>query len=78
MAWSDGPTPAQIGAWANLVKWDLPDVLINEACKFIEKNMTRKEISEELGRTRDLYMKRKITEDSCFNSPVWDKFKAKR
>lgn len=78
MAWSDGPTPAQIGAWANLVKWELPVDLINEACKFIEKSMTRKEISEELGRARELYMKRKLTKDSCFNSPVWDKFKAKQ
>ena len=38
MAWSDGPTQAQIGAWANLVKWELPVDLINEACKFIEKS----------------------------------------
>ena len=78
MAWTDDPTPAQIGAWANLVKWDLSDVLINEACKYIEKNFTRKQISEELGRTRELYIKRRLNEKACFDAPVWDGFRAKQ
>lgn len=78
MAWTDGATQAQIGAWANLVKWSLPDVLVNEGCKFIENKLTRKQISEELGRIRELYIAHKLDEKSCFNSTVWDEFKAKQ
>lgn len=78
MAWSDGPTKAQVNALWRLMQWALlPNDVLNEAVTWLEKRVDRKQMSEELGRIRSLYIDRKLDKISCFDSPIWDGFEHK-
>lgn len=75
MVWSDEPTPRQIGAIGRLVQWVVPtnQVLVN-ALDYLELTATRREVSEELKRLRELYIDKKLTKDNMFDSPIWEGF----
>lgn len=71
MAWSDSPTYSQINALLHMVRWEIP---IDESIamgKYLEKNATRKDLSNELGRIKGLIERRKLTKDAVFDSEVW-------
>lgn len=77
MAWDDKPTPRQIGAFLNLVQWQVTNEQEKEIRKYLEANCTRRELSAELGRVRDLYIDRRLNRENVFASKVWDDFRFK-
>ena len=74
MAWSDEPTPAQLGAVARLIQWEVDRDTNARAIKFLEEHATRRELSTELTRLRNLYIDRKLTKEKIFESPIWEGF----
>ena len=74
MAWSDEPTEAQLAAIRHLIKWKLPSAEIMRASDWLEKHATRREVSYEMGRLRNLYIDRKLTKDNVFESEIWEGF----
>ena len=77
MAWTDEPTRAQTGALWNLLQGVLPKDVETEALSGIEKRIDRRQMSDELGRIRALYIDHKLDKISCFNSSIWDGFEYK-
>ena len=78
MAWSDEPTEAQLAAVFNLTKWVLPRDLGKAATDYLEETATRREVSYELGRLRDLEIKHKLKDrESVFASDIWEGFNYK-
>lgn len=71
MAWTDAPSEGQMGAWWRLTKWALPDNVQTAAMEWLEKHADRKQMSDELARVRELYIKRNLDERSCFDSSIW-------
>ena len=78
MAWSDKPTEKQLGAWYNLAKWVIPADVRCAALAWAKDSITRKQMGEELGRLRDLYIEHKLVKYNCFDSLVWDGFPGKK
>lgn len=74
MAWTDKPTDAQIRALLNMMRWVVSDREVAGIVTYLEKNATRRQVSEELGRLRDLKIERKLTRESCFSSEIWNGF----
>lgn len=75
MAWSDKPSEAQLGAWINMTKWviDRDEAIL--ANRFLEKTATRKQLSQELGRLRDLTIDRKLkTREQVYEGKLWEGF----
>jgi hypothetical protein len=76
MAWSDAPTEKQISALANFMNYHapVPTPKANAALKWLEKNATRRQVSDELQRVCRLDVARKLTAENMFDSAVWDSF----
>ena len=72
MAWSDEPTETQIGALFNFIQWKLPRDEAVHAVKWLQENSTRRDVSYELKRVRELFTQRKLTKESCFESDIWE------
>lgn len=77
MAWTDEPTIKQLVAWRRLVMWALPADMEMIATDWIKTHKTRRELSDELSRARDLYVEHKMDKYNCFDSSFWDGFKYK-
>ena len=75
MAWSDKPTPAQLGALANMIQWKLTVAECDKTIVYLRENSTRKELSDELKRVRDLYIERKLSRDNVFASTIYKNMK---
>lgn len=75
MAWSDEPTDAQIGSIYHLIRWKMPNAEAIAALDWLKANTTRREVSYELKRIRELYMSHRLTRDNCFDSEIWEGFK---
>ena len=75
MAWSDKPTPAQLGALANMIQWKLTVAECDKTIVYLRENSTRKELSDELKRVRDLYIERKLSRDNVWASPIYKNMK---
>ena len=75
MAWSDEPTPSQLGAVKRLTEGVIPNDKIVQALKHLENTATRREVSDELGRLRCLYIDRKLDKSTVYDSEIWDGFK---
>jgi hypothetical protein len=75
MAWSDKPTPAQIGALASMIQWKLTVAECDKAIVYLRDNSTRKELSDGLKRVRNLYIERKLSRDNVFASPIYKNMK---
>ena len=73
MAWTDKPTEAQLGALFSLMRWKVPSEKLTTAIDYLRDNKTRKEVSDELTRVRNLYVSHKLTADNCFASKIWEK-----
>ena len=71
MAYNNKPTAAQLGALSNMIRWKLTDAECKETIKYLENHSTRKELSEELKRVRQLYIKRKLVREDVWASSVY-------
>jgi len=69
------PTEKQIFAWMRLTKWVLLTAPQLKATEFIKSNVTREQLSRELFRIRNLYIKHELDRDTVFASPIWCNFK---
>lgn len=78
MAWSDEPTDAQIGALYHLIRWKMPNAEAIKALDWLKENATRRDVSYELKRVRELYIGHKLTKEDCFDSEIWEGFKNDR
>ena len=77
MAWQDKPTDAQLNMIYSVAKWKLDALLLRSSLAWLEKNATRRQVSEEITRVRGLYDKHNLNTDTYFASSVWDGFKVK-
>ena len=74
MAWTDEPSDAQINALLNLIRWEIHRDEIKGIEEYLKTNATRREVSEELGRLRDLKINRKLNRDNAFESEIWQNY----
>lgn len=74
MVWNDEPTDAQLGALRRLLKWRVCNDLLSEALEYLQYCKNRREVSYELRRVRDLFIKRKLNKENVFDSEIWDDF----
>ena len=74
MAWSDEPTDAQLSAIYHLIRWKIPDAKAILALDWLRERATRREVSYEMKRLRELYISHKLTKDNCFDSEIWEGF----
>ena len=75
MAWSDEPTQAQLSGVYRLIEWTVPKETILEALEYLEEKATRREVSDEMGRLRSLYIDHKLDKSNVFASEIWEGFK---
>lgn len=75
MAWEDKPSDAQLNAWYNFTKWIIAREEGSRATKYLENNVTRRDLSNELGRLRNLSINRKLkTREQVYNSRIWENY----
>lgn len=74
MAWTDEPSDKQINALLNLIRWEIHLDEIKGIEEYLKTNATRRQVSEELGRLRDLKMNRKLNRDNAFESEIWKNY----
>ncbi len=74
MAWSDEPTMAQLGAVKRLIEGTIPSGTVVKALEHLENTATRREVSDELGRLRCLYIDRKLDKENAFEGDIWEGF----
>lgn len=74
MAWNDKPTKAQLFAIDRFMMGIISTQIRLLAIKYLECAKTRKEVSIELWRLRDLYIDRKLNEYNVFDSKIWSDF----
>lgn len=72
MAWGDEPTDAQLSAVYRLIQWQMTTPEAREAVSWLGEHTTRQEVSNELGRLRELFGERKLDRERCFGSEIWD------
>lgn len=74
MGWLDKPTDAQINALWNLIQWQMPRAEAKDALDWLEENATRKQVSGELGRIRELALARSLNREKCFSGEIWQEY----
>lgn len=74
MAWTDEPSDKQINALLNLIRWEIHLGEIKVIEEYLKTNATRRQVSDELGRLRDLKMNRKLNRDNAFESEIWKNY----
>ena len=75
MAWSDEPTDAQIGTLYHMIQWKMPTAEAIKAVNWLKENSTRRDVSYELKRVRELYIRHRLTKDNVFGSEAWYGYK---
>lgn len=79
MSWIDKPTKAQLNAIWHWFNWEMTGAEARDALNWLEKNATRKQVSEELGRLKELSLEHKLNREECFRGEVWqDYFNARK
>ena len=73
MSLDDKASPAQISAVRRLVGYKVSPRTMRMAAEFLE-NKTKRDVSKELGRIRDLYIERKLSKDNAFTGEIWKGF----
>ena len=71
MAWSDQPTEKQVGALLNMIRWQISNQEVPSIINHLMEKTTRQELSNELGRLRELKISRKLNKDNAFESDIW-------
>ena len=72
------PTESQIGLIFRWFNWELPTPVAQDATKWLEKNATRKQVSAEIARLKDLRDANKLNKESCFDSELWKEYYGQR
>ena len=75
MAWSDEPTQAQLSGVYRLIEGTVPKDTLLAAMGYLEETATRREVSNEMGRLRNLYIDHKLDKNNVFESEIWEDFK---
>lgn len=79
MAWTDRPTDMQINSWHYMVRWLISNEISRAATKWLADNTTRKQLSDELGRSRELKIKKALNDrETVFKGKLWDGFDYER
>lgn len=74
MVWSDEPTEAQLNAIFMLIRWSVPTEAAKNAVLWLEERATRREVSDEMKRLRELDLKHDLSASTCFVGDIWDGF----
>lgn len=74
MAWTDEPSDKQIGALLNLARWQINRDEVKDIVDYLKTNATKRDLSAELGRIRDLKIERKLNRDRLFEGKLWTNF----
>lgn len=74
MAWSDEPTKSQLFAVNRLIESRVTTPIRVLAIDYLERVATRRDVSNELHRLRDLYIDHKLTKSKVFESDIWEGF----
>lgn len=74
MAWSDEPTNAQLSSLYNMIKWKANGDSATRAIQWLAEKATRREVSDELKRVRELYQEHALNTSNCFTGEIWEGF----
>jgi len=74
MAWSDEPTEAQLGTIYSWFKWEMSNEKAAAAIEYLENTATRRDVSFEMRRLKNLKEKRLLDASKCFESEIWERF----
>ena len=74
MTWSDEPTNAQLSALYNMIKWKATGDSATKAVQWLAEKATRREVSYELKRVRELYQEHALNASTCFVGEIWEGF----
>ena len=74
MAWSDEPTDAQLNAIFTTIRWTVATPVAQEAVKWLTERATRREVSAELKRLKELNQTRNLSALNCFEGEIWEGF----
>ena len=74
MAWSDEPTDMQLGTIFSWLSWKVDRNTAQEAVKWLQNTATRRDVSAEMNRLRDLRQKNLLDASNCFTSEIWEGF----
>jgi len=75
MAWSDEPTQMQLITILDFLRWHMPYDKALKAIEFLENSATRRDVSDEMRRLRDLKNKHALDGKNAFQSEIWEGFK---
>lgn len=76
MAWTDEPTNAQLSALYNMIKWKANGDSATRAIQWLAERATRREVSDELKRIKDLYQEHALNASNCFVGEIWEGFES--
>lgn len=71
MSWLDKPTDAQINTLWRWFQWEMPRAEAKDALDWLKQNATRKQVSEEMTRVRNLLHDKKLNREQCFSGEIW-------
>lgn len=75
MAWSDEPTENQLGTIFSWIRWHMTTAEATNAVAWLEKTATRRDVSTEMTRLKELRDKRLLNGENCFDSEIWEGYK---
>lgn len=74
----DKPTNAQLNTVFMLIRWSVPTPVAREATEWLAEKASRREVSGEIARLRDLNIKHKLSVLECFTGRIWEGFEYER
>lgn len=74
MAWTDEPSDSQIGAVLHMMRWEIREDEKAGIVAYLKSQCTRKDVSTELGRLRELMLTRKLNRDTAFEGELWNNY----
>ena len=75
MVWSDKPTDAQLYRVYSWIRWEMTNEQAQKAIAWLEETATRRDVSLEMTRLKELKEKRLLDGKNCFESQIWEGFK---
>lgn len=74
MVWSDEPTEAQLGTIFSWLRWEMDTKKAAAAIQYLKNTATRRDVSYEMRRLKNLKEKRLLDGNNCFQSEIWERF----
>lgn len=74
MAWSDEPTEMQLGTIFSWFCWEMSREKAKAAVEYLQHIATRRDVSYEMKRLKNLKDSKKLNSLNCFNSDIWNGF----